>query len=103
MKFLEKLVNRYNELETEKPAWVKEAATGVGSPIIPTGTTTGTTLTPAGTTVVKAPIKTVDVSQLTNNPDVQRIKKETDTMLKQVADLLKKKAQEALTQAKATQ
>ena len=102
MKFLEKLAKKYDGLEVAKPSWLKEAATGVGMPITPTGTS-GATLTPTGTTTVKAPAKTVDVSQLTNNPDVQRIKKETDTMLKQVAELLKKKAQEALTQAKSTQ
>lgn len=102
MKFLEKLVKKYNDLEVDKPDWVKEAVTGVGVPITPTGTT-GTTIAPTGATTVKAPTKTIDVTQLTNSPDVQRIKKETDSMLKQVAELLKKKAQEALTQAKSTQ
>lgn len=94
MKFLDKVIEKYNTLESGAPQWVKEYVT----PSI---------TTPAPATPVTGKPASLDTSiastlQVKQDSELAKKKEELDAIYKQVADSLKKKAIEATAKLKQT-
>jgi len=92
MKFLDKLVGAYKKLESKEPQWVKEY-------VAPVSTTTSITPTTTSPNLGQAISDTLNVE---HDPELAKKKEELDTVYKQVADVLKKKAAEATNKLKQT-
>lgn len=95
MKFLEKVIEKYNKLEVAAPQWVKEYVTSPTSPINITNQTTATPTTSLDTSIK-------DTLQIKKDEDLTKKKEELDTIYNQVVDALKKKAVDATNKLKQT-
>lgn len=94
MKFLDKVAEKYNTLESGAPQWVKEYVTPTITTPAPTAPTTG-----KPSSLDTSIASTLQVKQDT---DLAKKKEELDAIYKQVADTLKKKAVEATAKLKQT-
>lgn len=96
MKFLSSLIERYKKLEVAPPQWVQEYVTPTPGTAIPAQPVTSTT--------TSSPLqKSIDDAlKVKNDPELEQRKKELDVIYKQVADVLKKKAQETANTLKQT-
>jgi hypothetical protein len=95
MKFLAKVVDKYNKLEIGAPQWVKEYVTP--AQVAVPSTPTAITGKPASLDTSIA--TTLGIKQ---DADLAKKKEELDVVYKQVADALKKKAVEATNKLKQT-
>lgn len=95
MKFLAKVVEKYNKLEIGAPQWVKEYVTPapVAAPSAPTA------ITGKPTSLDTSIATTLGVKQ---DADLAKKKEELDIVYKQVADALKKKAVDATNKLRQT-
>ena len=89
------IIEKYRKLEIDPPQWVMEYVSSIP------GATSTTPSTPSTSTASQTPSigKVIDDTlKVQQDPELAKKKLELDTIYKQVADALKKKAEEATSQ-----
>ena len=92
------IIEKYRKLEIDPPQWVMEYVSSIPGA---TSTTPSTPMTPTTSSASQPPSigKVIDDTlKVQQDPELAKKKLELDTIYKQVADALKKKAEEATSQ-----
>lgn len=97
MKFLSSMIERYRQLDVAPPQWINEYTANTPGPVV---STTGTMATAGTQPTIKTDIE--NLLKVQKDPELEKRKKELDDLYKQVADALKKKAQETTNVLKQT-
>ena len=95
MKFLLQIIEKYKKLEIDPPQWVMEYVSSIPGVTPSTPSTPSTPLTSSASQAPNLGKVIDDTLKVQQDPELAKKKLELDTIYKQVADALKKKAEEA--------